>query len=430
MHKLRNAIAIILLLLIAGPIWAAALLPNGEQTFVDENGVPYAGGKVYFYIPNTTTPKTTWSDPTEVNPNSNPVILDSAGRAIIYGSGQYRQILKDANDVTIWDQLTDTPGNTITAGDSSITISPSSCTSGDSCTIIVATNGVTNAKLAQMPANTIKGNNTDSTANAMDLTVSQIQGMLGSTEGYIYGLTLSNDSVDATNDIDIAAGRATDNQSGIVMVLATALIKQLDAAWAVGTNQGCLDTGTVGNNTYHLFLIQRSDTEVEDVLCSLSATSPTMPANYDRKRRIGSIVRSAGAILPFVQHGNYFDWASPVNDLNVTSTGTTAVTRTLTLPVGIKIRARFTFDIDDAGTSNVIFAYASSLDQTDVAASTSAFNLFIGLGSATRNNSSELNVWTNTSAQIRTRASASAPGIAQRITTLGWMDMRGQDGSP
>jgi microcystin-dependent protein len=84
----------------------ASLLPNGEQQFSDANGVPYARGKVYFYIPNTSTLKNTWQDPLQVTPNTNPVTLDSAGRAIIYGSGQYRQVLQDSLGNTIWDQLT------------------------------------------------------------------------------------------------------------------------------------------------------------------------------------------------------------------------------------------------------------------------------------------------------------------------------------
>ncbi len=40
---------------------------------------------------------------------------------------------------------------------------------------------ITNKFLAQAPANTLKGNNTGSTANVSDLTVSQIQSMLGLT---------------------------------------------------------------------------------------------------------------------------------------------------------------------------------------------------------------------------------------------------------
>ena len=85
----------------------ASLLPNGEQQFVDGNGAPYANGTVCYYTPSTLTPKQTWSDPLQANPNTSPCItLDSNGRTIAYGAGQYRQILKDQLSNTIWDQLT------------------------------------------------------------------------------------------------------------------------------------------------------------------------------------------------------------------------------------------------------------------------------------------------------------------------------------
>jgi hypothetical protein len=87
----------------------ATLLPNAEQQFIDENGVPYANGTVEFYVPGTLTFKNTYQDPNAVTQNTNPVILDAAGRAIIFGIGDYRQILRDANGVMIWDELTSGP---------------------------------------------------------------------------------------------------------------------------------------------------------------------------------------------------------------------------------------------------------------------------------------------------------------------------------
>lgn len=88
--------------------WAqtAALLPNGQQQFVDANGQPYASGTVYFYVPATTTPKNTWQDANQSTLNTNPITLDSAGRGTIYGSGQYRQVLMDSLGNTVWDKLT------------------------------------------------------------------------------------------------------------------------------------------------------------------------------------------------------------------------------------------------------------------------------------------------------------------------------------
>jgi hypothetical protein len=84
----------------------ATLLPNGKQQFIDANGSPLVGGSVTFYIPNTSTLKNTWQDAGQTILNTNPVILDSRGQAVIYGSGQYRQLVKDASGNTIWDQLT------------------------------------------------------------------------------------------------------------------------------------------------------------------------------------------------------------------------------------------------------------------------------------------------------------------------------------
>lgn len=85
---------------------AATLLPLAETTFLDSNGDPLAFGSVYFYIPSTSTPKDTWQNAAGSILNTNPVVLDSAGRALIYGTGTYRQLVKDSLGNTIWDQLT------------------------------------------------------------------------------------------------------------------------------------------------------------------------------------------------------------------------------------------------------------------------------------------------------------------------------------
>lgn len=80
------------------------LLPNGKQAFTDANSRPLAGGQVFFYQANTLTPKDTYQDPAMTILNTNPVILDARGEATIFGTGAYRQILKDASAVTIWDK--------------------------------------------------------------------------------------------------------------------------------------------------------------------------------------------------------------------------------------------------------------------------------------------------------------------------------------
>ena len=87
----------------------ATLLPNAKQQFLDSNGRPLAGGQVYFYIPNTSTLKNTWQDAGKTILNTNPVVLDASGQAIIYGESQYRQVVYDVHGNLIWDRLTDSP---------------------------------------------------------------------------------------------------------------------------------------------------------------------------------------------------------------------------------------------------------------------------------------------------------------------------------
>lgn len=82
----------------------ASLVPPAKLTFVDINGQPLVGGKVYFYVPLTLTPKDTWTNAEQTALNTNPIILDSRGQAVIYGTGSYRQILTDADDNVVWDQ--------------------------------------------------------------------------------------------------------------------------------------------------------------------------------------------------------------------------------------------------------------------------------------------------------------------------------------
>lgn len=108
----------------------ASILPPAKTTFVDQNGKPLTSGTVDFYIPSTTTRKTTWQDAAETIPNTNPVVLDAAGRALILGSGNYRQIVKDRLGNLIWDQITSSTGSgstpTVSTGDGDLvgTIKP------------------------------------------------------------------------------------------------------------------------------------------------------------------------------------------------------------------------------------------------------------------------------------------------------------------
>ncbi len=85
----------------------ATKLPNGKQQFLDPTtGRPLAGGKVWHYVPGTTNLKDTYQNSAGTIANTNPVVLDAYGSAVIWGNGAYRQVLFTASGNQIWDQET------------------------------------------------------------------------------------------------------------------------------------------------------------------------------------------------------------------------------------------------------------------------------------------------------------------------------------
>lgn len=64
--------------------------------------LPLVGGKVGTFYAGTDDPAPTWTDYELTSYNTNPVILDSDGRALIFLNGSYKIVVKDANDVPIY----------------------------------------------------------------------------------------------------------------------------------------------------------------------------------------------------------------------------------------------------------------------------------------------------------------------------------------
>jgi cytoskeletal protein CcmA (bactofilin family) len=82
-----------------------ALLPDPFSQFFDNDGAVLAGGKLFSYAAGSTTPQATYTDSTGTSANTNPVILDSSGRASVWLAGlTYKLVLQDASGVQIWSQ--------------------------------------------------------------------------------------------------------------------------------------------------------------------------------------------------------------------------------------------------------------------------------------------------------------------------------------
>ncbi|MEH0069132.1 hypothetical protein V6L77_00530 [Pannonibacter sp. Pt2-lr] len=156
----------------------------------------------------------------------------------------------------------------------------------------------------------------------------------------ITGMTLSNSVVDTVNDIVVAAGScASDGTAPAMMTLASAITKRTDAAWSAGNNAGgWLDGAAMPDGTGHVFAIRRPDTGQVDVGLSASLT-PALPSGYTQRRRLGSVVRAAGALRPFQQVNDRFTFVAPVTDLSST-TLRAAAALTLSVPGGLPVRAQ------------------------------------------------------------------------------------------
>ena len=245
---------------------------------------------------------------------------------------------------------------------------------------------------------------------------------------YLAGLTLSTAGSSAT--FGIAVGQATNSTNVSSMALASAYTKTT-SAWALGTAAGSLDTGTIANSTwYHVFLIQRVDTSVVDVLTSLSPTAPTLPTSYTLFRRIGAMKTNGSAQwTSFIQDGDLFQWLAPVADISAANPGTSAVTRTLTVPTGVNVLANVQFGVLSVSGGGAAYGALSDLATTDTTPSASFSDVPETQSAAgySKNSYVPKTVRTNTSAQIRSRINFDDGDLTVKINTVGWTDPRGRD---
>lgn len=82
-------------------------------SFVDINGRPLVGGKLYTYEAGTSTLATTYRDIDGTEANENPILLDGRGECVCFLDCKktYKIVLKDAHDCTIWEQDNVLPNN-------------------------------------------------------------------------------------------------------------------------------------------------------------------------------------------------------------------------------------------------------------------------------------------------------------------------------
>lgn len=147
------------------------------------------------------------------------------------------------------------------------------------------------------------------------------------SEGIIGGD--ASHGTDAVNDLDFAPILCMDSTNGSAIYSATTLIKQLDAAWAVGNAGGLLNGSKAINTVYKWYaLLKDSDQSVDFGFLALAdAIGSYLPAGYSKYRFLGfRHTNAAGAWAGFTQNGDYINgWTASENILSTGITTSYAV---------------------------------------------------------------------------------------------------------
>lgn len=236
--------------------------------------------------------------------------------------------------------------------------------------------------------------------------------------GHINGLLWSNDSTDATNDFQVSAGECRSSDDTTDITLGSSQIKQMDAAWATGSNAGALATGATAwadGISYHVFVGLIAG--VVEVIVDSDPDAANAIANnglgahrriYSFKGTIGPSLRAVNTVrqgrrVEAIYDVMVFDKNGPVS--------TTAELLTLSVPTGVATKAKIGTFLGHTSTMEVLI---TETQQVDSVPSTSLRTLSV----ANSRNTGEMERSTDTSGQIRIRSSVS--GGLMNVWTIGY----------
>ncbi|WP_434732896.1 hypothetical protein NL154_15080 [Rhizobium sp. YTUHZ044] len=227
---------------------------------------------------------------------------------------------------------------------------------------------------------------------------------------FVVGLTLSNNGANPNTHVDFAAGSARSGSSFVSS--ASSFTKRITGTFAAGTGSGGLDAGAVAANATYFAYALRKDSDLSfDVVLSTSATiagvTTTLLTGYTIVKCIGVVLTNASSnIRPFIMFPNdEYQFVTPIIEAANIATGLAGALLALTVPNGVKSKAKLRFMFNSPSTTNSVLVHdpakgalvAGGGDQGGVAGTPQVASGFsVGNG----------DIWTNTSRQVRHVAGA------------------------
>ncbi|MBY5692060.1 hypothetical protein HFO41_25080 [Rhizobium leguminosarum] len=239
----------------------------------------------------------------------------------------------------------------------------------------------------------------------------------------VSGLQMANNATDAANDIDVAAGTILSADGTTMISLPAAVTKQLDATWVAGSGNGGRFDASIADGTWHVFAIGNGTNNYVGFSQSLVPTAaPNYPAGYKYKR-IGSVLRVSGSNRAFTQYGTgrerIYALRTPVQNYSVvTSQGSSAVNRDVTVPLGIKVMANLLVRLGNDPASGDLLRIFSFDDLDAAVTGANATHDVAASGRALES----IEVFTNTAGQVKSRQNIGGSANYLSITTSGWKE--------
>lgn len=251
-------------------------------------------------------------------------------------------------------------------------------------------------------------------------------------KGYLYGFTLSNNTLTPNTVIDIQDGVARDNSDTVNIKIDTVFTKSISSSFTAGSGNGGRGTGVnlVNGTWYHVFAISNGSTS--DVYFDTSVSAQNIPTGYTYFRRVGSIyyIDGTSGIRRFTQVGNEFLWSTSITDISSQSQSfNTETLRTLSVPSGVKVDALVSLALIPTGSLNTeIYAKHYSPDITISTLSINNCSAYVRTDSSSGSDwsfSPAIPIRTNTASQVKTNAlrNTGSGTLSISMFTDGWIDV-------